>query len=207
MGRIGTTDLVDKIHEYGMDIRKRRIFLQTGIYNSMPDYWGEMGDTDYVVRNLLFLDQSKGPIELWINSPGGSITEMWALYDVMRTCGNDVITVGHGQSCSAACLLLAGGTGVRYAMPNMSFMWHGGTEGVGAVNPQEFLDRAKFVERDRERWCRTMARLTRPPKCRSLDAKTEWWMVRTLAREEWLEADEMVKYGIVDEIWKKENGD
>lgn len=198
------TDLFDKIHEYGIDLKRRRVFLNSGFYHSKPaDFEDATGETDFVIRNLLWLDQSPGPIELWINSPGGSADEMWAVYDVIQTRHNDVITVGYGIVASAACIVLAGGTGTRYAMPNVSFMWHGGWDGP-AGNTQEIIDRAEFYKRERARWCETMARHSAPPGHKSMKAKTGFWMKKTLAREEWLDASDMLTYGVVDALWTKE---
>lgn len=195
------SDLFEKFHEYGVDLRLRRVFLHSGVYHSNPDTIDDArGDTDFVVRNLLYLDQTQGPIELWINSPGGCGDEMWAVYDVMRSCSNPVITVGYGIVASAACILLAGGTGQRYAMPNVSFMWHGGWE-APAGNTQELIDRAAFAERERQRWCEVMASHSTPPRARSHKAKVEFWLRMTLAREEWLGAEDLLKYRIVDEVW------
>ncbi len=169
-----------------------------------------MGWSDMVVRNLFWLDQSPGTIELWLNTPGGSMQEMWAIYDMIQTANNPVITVVMGEVCSAGCIILAGATAMRYAMPNAWFMWHGGFE-AAALTPGEYQDRAEFYKLERKIWVETMAKHTTPRendgtgrKIRSLKGKVEFWEQRTHDRELWFPAWKMIENGIVDEIWSKD---
>ena len=196
------TDIFDKLHEYGVDLKRRRVFLQCGFF---PESDTENpGWTDMVARNLLWLDaNSKEPLELWINTPGGAVEEMWAIYDVMKQMRSPVMTIALGTVCSAGCLILAGGTGVRYTHPNASFMWHGGWEGASGV-PREVEHRVEFYKADRARWVREMAKSTSKKAGRSLKAREAFWEEKCHAHEFWLDAKGMVEYGIVDEIWTKE---
>ena len=120
--------------QYGIDLAHRRVFLQCGIEEHEDP---GKNVTEMVTRGLLYLDQTAGDIELWIHTPGGDVDDMFAIYDVMRTCDNDVSTVGHGAICSAGALLLAGGARrKRYTTPNSIWMAHefqGGIDNVGTV--------------------------------------------------------------------------
>jgi ATP-dependent protease ClpP protease subunit len=127
---------------------------------------------DHVIRNLLHLDGTSGDIELWINTPGGEVVEMWALYDIIQTLNNKVSAVAFGEVASAGCLILAGAT-----------HWDAQT-------------RAAWYEREMNRWCSAMGEHTNETKT--------WWKNKTKQGELWLDAEEMVTHGIVDEIWGEE---
>lgn len=188
--------------DFGVDLKNRRVFLYSPVYAA--ETRAEFG-TDQVVKSLLWLDSvKKDAVELWINSPGGMLEEMWAIHDVIRTMRSDVVTVGIGNISSAACLLLAAGTGVRYVMPHASFMWHGGTTDItpDMVWP-EARDRMAWEEREAARWIRTMAGYTKPPKARGLKARAAYWEKWTVGRELWLDAQEMIAHGIADEVFTR----
>ncbi len=202
------TDIFDKLHEYGVDLKRRRIFMQTPF---CPAWMGEdAGWSDMVVRNLLWLDgNSKEPIELWLHTPGGYLDEMWAVYDAIRTASSPIITVCLGNVSSAGCLILAAGTGTRYAMPRSSFMWHGGWESA-SLSPREMEDRVAYYKRERALWIDTMARHTTPrdPQGRKLKthkARAAFWEEQIHDHELWRDAEEMIADGIVDEIWEHES--
>ena len=98
---------------------------------------GEINDTmaDLIVAQILFLE-SENPdkdINIYINSPGGSVTAGLAIYDTMKYVKCDIQTICMGQAASMAAILLAGGTkGKRYALPSSRIMIHqprGGVEG------------------------------------------------------------------------------
>ena len=93
------------------------------------------GFADSIVGQLLFLesDSPEKDIYMYINSPGGHITEMYAVYDAMTYIKPDIVTMGYGHCMSAGSFLLAAGTpGKRYALPNTEIMIHelsGGNSG------------------------------------------------------------------------------
>jgi ATP-dependent Clp protease protease subunit len=200
------SDVFEKYHDYSVDLKRRRVFLYSRVYASWMDEDGFplYGETDLVVKNLLWMDTTPGQIELWINTPGGVLEEMWAIYDAIRTATNHILTVALGNVSSAGCLLLAAGTGVRYAMPSASFMWHGGEECIPWTSITELEDRAAWARRETDRWVTTMARHTKPPGCRTVAKREAFWREHTVARELWLDAKQMVQHGIVDEIWTRE---
>ena len=177
------TDAFDKWQEYGLDVPARRIILDDGI--------DDAGRTGAICCDLLWLDKTKGPIELWINCPGGWASAMWALYDLMQTASNPIITVGLGEVSSAAVLLLAAGTGTRYVMPNTTLMHHQSRHGRDATH-RELIDYARWAEQDEERWIRALARHTKTPY-RKWKEKSggEWYMV----------GEELISAGIADELW------
>jgi ATP-dependent protease ClpP protease subunit len=165
---------------------------------------------EYVMRNLLHMDQSSGNIELWLNNGGGELFEMWGVIDIIATAANPVDTVVYGNVSSAACLLLASGTGTRYAMPRASFMWHAGTTDItDDMHWPDAKDRMAWEERENDRWLDEMARVTKPRNdggklIRTLAGKLEFWSRHTRGGGElWLDAKDMVYHGIVDKIWAK----
>jgi len=203
----GDNDYIENLHTYGIDPRSRRIYLPCAVYST-----GEAGPigTDVVVRNLLLLDRSKGPIELWINTPGGYLHEMWSVIDVMHTMNNEVCTVALGNVSSAGCLMLAAGTGTRYALPHASFMWHAGTTDICGEHWPDARDRMKWEIREQERWIDMMGRKTTPRDdkgraIKTLEGKKSFWEKPWCdgGGELWLDAKEMVQHGVVDEIWTK----
>lgn len=111
---------------YSRLLKERIIFL------------GEMIDdhvANLVIAQLLFLqaEDPKKEINIYVNSPGGSVTSALAIYDTMQFVKPDIVTVCVGQAASAAAVLLAAGTaGKRLSLPNARMMIHqvmGGVEG------------------------------------------------------------------------------
>ena len=195
------------LHDYGCDLRARRVFLHHSMDVAQASH--EIG-TDYVARNLLHLDKSNDMIELWINSPGGDVGEMWGLIDIMKTGRNSVCTVAYGNVSSAACLLLASGTGTRYTMPNASFMWHAGTTGIDSdMHWPDAESRMRWEKLQTKRWIRAMARCTKPrddgKQIRTVRGRESYWAHwAEKGGELWMDAKQMVLHGVVDEVWDNE---
>jgi ATP-dependent Clp protease protease subunit len=83
---------------------------------------------------LLAAEDPDREINLWINSPGGSVTAGMAIYDTMQFVGNDVVTVAMGLAASMGQLLLCAGThGKRYALPHARIMMHQPSGGIGGT--------------------------------------------------------------------------
>ncbi|MEX2551260.1 MAG: ATP-dependent Clp protease proteolytic subunit [Nitriliruptoraceae bacterium] len=124
---------------YSRLLQQRIIFLGTPVNDEIANV---------VMAQLLHLE-SEDPdkdIALYINSPGGSITALFAIYDTMEFIGNDVSTICMGQAASAAAVLLAAGTpGKRFALPHSRILLHqpsGGAEGQSVdieIQAQEIL--------------------------------------------------------------------
>jgi ATP-dependent Clp protease protease subunit len=182
---------IDIVLAYGLDVRRRRFVLHGDI-----DHEDEHGKNPitHAVRALLYLDESVGDIEFWISTPGGEIEEMFGLYDVIRSRRNKVRTIGFGRIYSSGVLLLSAGDR-RSVMENAYLMSHAGsfsTDERPVPEVKQALDASLRME---ERWARLMAQCTN---------KKDWHWWRRLhqgkMRELWLDADEMLEYGIVDEV-------
>lgn len=146
-----------------------------------------------VVAQLLFLeaeDPSKD-ICFYINSPGGSVSAGWAIYDTMHYIKCDVATTCIGMAASMGAFLLAGGTkGKRYALPNAEVMIHqpsGGAQGQ-ATDIKIVAD--KIIE-TRKKLNRHLADNTGQP-LEVIEADTE--------RDHWMSAEEAKAYGLIDEV-------
>lgn len=145
------------------------------------------------VAQLLFLeaeDPSKD-IQLYINSPGGSVTAGMAIYDTMRYIKCDVSTICIGMAASMGAFLLAGGTqGKRYALPNAEIMIHqplGGAQGQAT----EIEIAAKHILRTKEKLNSILSERTGQP----MDV-----IVRDTDRDNYMTAEEAKAYGLIDQV-------
>ncbi len=150
-----------------------------------------------IVAQLLFLqaEDPKKDIDLYINSPGGSITAGLAIYDTMQILSCDVKTFCIGQAASmGAVLLCAGAKGKRFALPNARIMIHqpwGGAEGTAA----DISIQAQEILRLRSMLNGIIAHHT-GQTIKKVAADTE--------RDYFMSPEESLKYGIVDQILTKE---
>jgi ATP-dependent Clp protease, protease subunit len=149
-----------------------------------------------VIAQLLYLDHSdsKKDIQLYINSPGGSVTAGLAIVDTMNFVKADVSTICVGIAASMGALLLSAGTkGKRYALPNSEVMIHqvmGGAEGQAS----DIAINAKHILRTKETLNKILAKNT-GQSITQIDKDSD--------RDYYMSADEAKKYGIVDEIVSK----
>lgn len=149
-----------------------------------------------VVAQLLFL-ASEDPdkdISLYINSPGGSVTAGFAIYDTMQFIKPDVSTTCIGLAASFGAFLLAGGAkGKRFALPNAEVMIHqpsGGARGQAT----EIKIVAENILRTRNRLNSILAKNTG----RSIDE-----IARDTERDNFMTAEEALEYGIIDKVIEK----
>ena len=149
-----------------------------------------------VVSQLLFLE-SEDPdkdINLYINSPGGSVTAGMAIYDTMQYVKCDVSTMCMGMAASMGAFLLSGGTkGKRLALPNAEIMIHqpsGGAQGQAT----EISIAAEHILRTRQKLNEIMAANTGQP-LETIKADTE--------RDNFMSAEEAKAYGLIDEVIAK----
>lgn len=146
-----------------------------------------------IVAQLLFLEaEDPGKdIQLYINSPGGSVTAGMAIYDTMKYIKCDVSTVCIGMAASMGAFLLAGGAkGKRFALPNAEIMIHqplGGTQGQAT----EIEIAAKHILRTKEKLNRMLAENT-GKDYETICADTE--------RDNWKSAEEACEYGLIDKV-------
>lgn len=149
-----------------------------------------------VVAELLFLEaEDPGKdIQLYINSPGGSVTAGMAIYDTMQYIKCDVSTVCIGMAASMGAFLLAGGKkGKRFALPNAEIMIHqpsGGAQGQAT----EIQIAAEHILRTKQKLNEILAANT-GQSLETIKADTE--------RDNFMSADEAKAYGLIDEVIAK----
>jgi ATP-dependent Clp protease protease subunit len=154
---------------------------------------GAIEDTvaDTLVAQMMSLDADNDKdVTLYINSPGGIVSGMFAIYDVMHLMNSKVNTVCVGMAASAAAFLLATASGTRAATPNARIMFHqplGGARGQ-AVDIQIQAQQIVFL---RERLNEILAERTNQPLER---------IQKDTDRDFWLSAEEAVAYGAIDEV-------
>ena len=169
---------------YSRLLKDRIIFLGTPI---------DDGVANLIMAQLLHLE-SEDPekdIYVYINSPGGSITSLFAIYDTMKYIKPDVATVCMGLAASAGAVILAGGTpGKRYSLPHARIMLHqpaGGAEGTS----KDIEIQAKLITDMRHQINGLLAEFTKKDIDQiSVDTDRDFWMT----------AQEALEYGIVDEV-------
>jgi len=156
----------------------------------------EENAANLVVAQMLFLE-SENPdkdIHFYINSPGGSIAAGMAIYDTMQFIKPDVSTTCIGMAASmGAFLLAAGAKGKRFALPNSTVMIHqplGGFQGQAS----DIEIHAKYILSLRERLNRLMALHT---------GKSMEEISRETDRDNFLTADEALKFGMIDKVLQK----
>ena len=155
---------------------------------------GEIDDNlaNSIVAQLLFLDsQNHNDINIYINSPGGSITSGMAIYDTMNLVKSDISTICMGMCASMAAFLLSSGTkGKRYILPNAEVMIHqplGGAQGQAT----EIKIAAERILKLKSNLNKILANNTNQP-LEKIENDTE--------RDYFLSSTEALNYGIVDKI-------
>ncbi|ACV58289.1 MULTISPECIES: ATP-dependent Clp endopeptidase proteolytic subunit ClpP [Alicyclobacillus] len=169
---------------YSRLLKDRIIFLGTPIDDDVANA---------VVAQLLFLaaDDPDKDIQMYINSPGGSVSAGLAIYDTMQHIKPDVSTMCVGMAASmAAVLLAAGAKGKRYALPNSEVMIHqplGGARGQAS----DIEIHARHILKTRERLNRILAERTGQPLER---------VAQDTDRDNFMSAEEAKAYGLIDEV-------
>jgi ATP-dependent Clp protease protease subunit len=154
---------------------------------------GPLEDTvpDLLVAQLMSLDaDSNKDITLYINSPGGLVSGLFAIYDVIQLMNSKVHTVCVGMAASAAAVILATGTGTRAATPNARIMIHqplGGARGQAA----DIQIQAQQIAFLRNRLNEILAERTGKPIEQ---------IARDTDRDFWLSAHDAIEYGLIDEV-------
>jgi ATP-dependent Clp protease protease subunit len=170
---------------YSRLLKERIIFLGTPIDDNVANL---------IMAQLLHLegDDPDKDINLYINSPGGAMTSLMAIYDTMYFIKNDVATYCMGQAASAAAVLLAAGAeGKRFALPHARVMLHqphiGGLEGQAT----DIEIHAREIIRVKEEMNEILASHTGQELERiKVDTDRDFWMT----------AEEAKKYGVVDQV-------
>ena len=169
---------------YSLLLKERIIFLGTAINDQVANL---------IIAQLLFLDREDPgkDIQLYINSPGGSVTAGLAIYDTMHLVRSDVSTICLGMAASmGAVLLIAGTAGKRFALPNATVMLHqasGGFEGTAA----DIEIRAREVLRLQRRLREILQQRTGQPMER---------IERDSDRDFFMTAEDALAYGAIDRV-------
>ncbi|MGA1363174.1 MAG: ATP-dependent Clp protease proteolytic subunit [Ilumatobacteraceae bacterium] len=181
-----TTSRGERVYDlYSRLLKENIIFLGTPIDDTIANL---------ICAQLIHLE-SENPdkdINIYINSPGGDITALFAIYDTMQFIKNDIATICLGQAASAAAVLLAAGTkGKRLALPHSRVLLHQpyGQVGYGQVTDLEIA--ANEILRMRDLLEEILATHTGQPLER-IHADTD--------RDFVLEANEALEYGIIDDV-------
>ena len=167
-------------------LRERIVFVTDQVEDNMASL---------IVTQLLFLESENPskPISMYINSPGGVVTAGMAIHDTMQYIKPRVSTVCVGQAASMGSFLLAAGEpGMRIALPNARIMVHqpsGGARGMAS----DIEIQAKEILRIRARMNDLYAKYT---------GRTLTDIEKALDRDTFLEADEAMKFGIVDKVFE-----
>ncbi|RED51962.1 ATP-dependent Clp protease protease subunit [Cohnella phaseoli] len=169
---------------YSRLLKDRIIFLGSAIDDQVANS---------VVAQLLFLaaEDPDKEISMYINSPGGSVSSAFAMYDTMRYIKPEVHTICMGMAASAgAFLLLAGTKGKRFALPSSEIMIHqpsGGAQGQAS----DIAITAQKILRTRDKLNRIFADRTGQPLER---------IEKDMERDYYMTAEEALEYGVIDQI-------
>jgi len=178
----------EKSYELFARLLKDRIIFITGMIAS--------NTADSVVAQLLFLESADPDkdINIYINSPGGHIDAMYAIYDTMNYIKPEIATIGYGTCASAASFLLAAGTkGKRYALKNSNIMIHELSSGTqGKYN--DIKTEMKHLDALYGKMAKQYVKMTG----QSLKKVKE-----DMERDYHMSANEAKKYGIVDSVEEK----
>ena len=169
---------------YSRLLKDNIIFLGTAIDDSVANA---------IVAQMLFLE-SEDPdkdIQIYINSPGGSVTAGLAIYDTMQFVKNDIVTYCIGQAASMGAHLLAAGTkGKRFALPSARIMIHqpsGGAQGQASDIEISYRE----IQRLKENLAAALSKHT---------GQNLKKVMKDMDRDFFMSADEAMEYGIIDKV-------
>ena len=169
---------------YSRLLKDNIIFLGTAIDDSVANA---------VVAQMLFLE-SEDPdkdIQIYINSPGGSVTAGLAIYDTMQFVKNDIVTYCIGQAASMGAHLLAAGTkGKRFALPSSRIMIHqpsGGAQGQASDIEITF----KEIQRLKDSLSAALSKHTGQPLKK---------VIKDMDRDYFMSSEEAMEYGLIDKV-------
>lgn len=174
---------------YSRLLRERIVFLGTPVDDTVADS---------IVAQLLFLDAEdpEKDIQLYINSPGGSVTAGMAIYDTMQQVRPDVVTICYGLAASMGAFLLSGGAkGKRLSLPNSRIMIHqplGGAQGQAV----DIEIQAKEILYHKRKLNELLAAHTGQPY-EKIEADTE--------RDFFMSAEEAKTYGLIDQVISRQD--
>ncbi|MEM1291084.1 MAG: ATP-dependent Clp endopeptidase proteolytic subunit ClpP [Cyanobacteria bacterium P01_H01_bin.162] len=174
---------------YSRLLRERIIFLGTPVNDTIADA---------IVAQLLFLDaeEPEKDVQIYINSPGGSVTAGMAIYDTMQQIRPDVVTICFGLAASMGAFLLTGGApGKRLSLPSARIMIHqplGGAQGQAV----DIEIQAREILYHKQRLNELIAHHSGQPLER-IEADTE--------RDFYMSAEEAKNYGLIDQVLEQDS--
>lgn len=183
---IETDDKGDKTYEIYSRLLKDRIIFIQGIFDDQM--------ANGVVAQLLYLqsDNSEKDIYMYINSPGGSISAMYSIYDVMNYVAPDINTVGIGTVASAGSFILAAGTkGKRTCLENTIVMIHELSTGMREAKANDIFIATAHTKKLYEKMAKQYASFTKQKLVK---------IKKDMFRDHYLSAKEAEEYGLIDKV-------
>jgi ATP-dependent Clp protease protease subunit len=188
---IETTGRGERAYDiYSLLLRNRIVFIGTPISDQVANV---------TVAQLLYLsnDDPEAPIQMYINSPGGAVYAGLAIYDTMQMISNPISTVAVGVTASFGTVLLTAGTkGQRYTLPHATVHMHqplGGAQGQAS----DIEIQAREILRLKARLNEILAFHT-GQTIEQIESDTE--------RDYWMDAEQAVEYGLVDQVLEPQAG-
>ena len=169
---------------YSRLLKDRIIFVGTPINDQIANL---------IIAQMLFLasEDPKKDIHVYINSPGGSVSDGMAIYDTLNFMQCDVVTYCIGMAASMSTVLLAAGTpGKRYALPNSRVMIHQPSGGAGGQTSDISIAAKEIL-----RWRQTINNILSKHSGKSIDQ-----LEKDSDRDYYMSAEEAKEYGLVDEV-------
>ena len=185
---IESTNRGERAYDIFSRLLKERIVILSEEVNSVT--------ASLITAQLLFLEAEDPDkdIQFYINSPGGSVTDGMMIYDTMQHIKPDVQTICMGMAASMGAVLLTAGTkGKRFILPNAEVMIHqplGGAQGQAT----DILIAADHIKRTKQKLNKILA----DASGQSLET-----IEKDVERDNWMTAEEALKYGLVDHIMEK----
>ena len=199
LAQLQGTDVYDQVRQSQYQ-RTREMTLDDMLLDNRIVFL--IGEINYarateVIMKLLYLDNLKraSEINLYVNSPGGSVDDTMAIYDTMRFLSSPIATFCIGRAQSGAAVILAAGTkGKRHALPHAKIMLHqpwGGVTGQASdikIQAQEIIKAKKMINE-------LLSKHSGQPVER-IEQETE--------RDRYMTADEAMEYGLIDEVLRED---
>jgi ATP-dependent Clp protease, protease subunit len=169
---------------YNRLLRERIIFLGSEVTD-------EVANRICAQLLLLAAEDPQRDINLWINSPGGSVHSGMAIYDTMQFVENDVVTTAMGMAASMGQLLLCAGTkGKRYALPHARIMMHQPSGGMGGTAADIAIQAEQMIYTKKMFQDRVAFHTGQTPEQIEIDSD----------RDRWFTAQEALDYGFIDRV-------
>ncbi|XZF16241.1 ClpP family protease [Chitinophagaceae bacterium MMS25-I14] len=179
------------IHVHPNNIVRKKLLEERKIF-----LWEQVDENSSktVVEQLAYLDATEPgvPVHMYLNCPGGMVTSGYAIYDMMQAVSSPVYTYCIGFAASMGSILLSGGEkGNRFIYPNAEVMIHQPIIGGFQANSADIEINARQIVKTKDLTASLLA-----ANC----GKSKQQVLKDFDRDYWMNAEEAVKYGIVDKI-------